>query len=163
MPDAKTKSRQFGNIRKLSSGRYQARYRGPDGKLRPAPSTFGRKTDAARWLSLKEAEISKGEWIPPELGEQRFREYAEQWMRDRVLKARTDELYHGLLRNHLFPTLGDFGVRDIDEATVRRWRKERLEAGPKAHVRSGRSRWPRRTVCCTPSSKRRPRGSHHSP
>ena len=88
MPGAK-RGRQFGNIRKLSSGRYQARYRGPDGKLRPAPSTFQRKNDAARWLSLKEAEISRGEWIAPELGAQAFREYAGQWLRDRVLKART--------------------------------------------------------------------------
>jgi excisionase family DNA binding protein len=53
------KSRHFGNIRKLPSGRYQARYRGPDGRLRTAPSTFGRKTDAALWLSLK--------WLAPEV------------------------------------------------------------------------------------------------
>ena len=103
MPGTRRKSRQFGNIRKLSSGRYQARYRGPDGRLRPAPRTFERKTDAARWLSLKETEISKGEWIAPELGQQPFCEYADQWMRDRVLGARTAELYTGLLRNHLLP------------------------------------------------------------
>ena len=60
MPGAKKKGRQFGNIRKLPSGRYQARYRGPDGQLRSAPVTFDRKTDASRWLSLKETEISKG-------------------------------------------------------------------------------------------------------
>ncbi len=99
MPTAKKKARQFGNIRKLPSSRYQARYRGPDGELRSAPRTFERKTDAARWLSLKEAEISKGEWLAPELGQQKFCEYADQWMRDRVLKARTAELYSGLLRN----------------------------------------------------------------
>lgn len=132
MPGAKKKSRQFGNIRKLPSGRYQARYRGPDGNLRSAPRTFERKTDAARWLSLKETEISKGEWIAPELGEQTFREYATQWMRDRVLKPRTVELYDGLLTNHLHPTFGDLGMSDIDEAAVRRWRKQRLDAGPKA-------------------------------
>src|SRR6201996_5631298 len=131
MADTK-RGRQFGNIRKLSSGRYQARYRGPDGKLRPAPSTFQRKNDAARWLSLKEAEISTGEWIAPELGAQEFHEYAGRWMRDRVLKARTAELYDGLLANHLFPAFGDLGLADIDEVTVRRWRKERLETGPKA-------------------------------
>jgi integrase len=132
MPGAKKKARQFGNIRKLPSGRYQARYRGPDGQLRPAPDTFERKSDAARWLSLREAEISKGEWIAPELGEQKFREYAAQWMRDRVLKGRTAELYEGLLRNHLLPTFGELSVSDIDEAAVRRWRKERLDAGQKA-------------------------------
>lgn len=130
MPGAR--KRQFGNIRKLSSGRYQARYRGPDGRLRPAPHTFERKTDAARWLSLKETEMARGEWIAPELGEQTFREYADQWMRDRVLGTRTVELYTGLLRNHLLRTFGDLGVGDIDEAAIRRWRKERLEAGPKA-------------------------------
>jgi integrase len=132
MSGAKKKNRQFGNVRKLSSGRYQARYRGPDGTLRPAPRTFERKTDASRWLSLKEAEISKGEWIAPELGAQEFREYAKQWMRDRVLKPRTVELYDGLLANHLFPAFGNLGMADIDEAAVRRWRKDRLEAGPKA-------------------------------
>ena len=131
MADTK-RGRQFGNIRKLSSGRYQARYRGPDGKLRPAPATFQRKTDAARWLSLKETEISKGEWIAPEVGAQAFREYAGHWMRDRVLKARTAELYDSLLTKHLYPAFGDLGLADIDEVTVRRWRKERLEAGPKA-------------------------------
>ena len=54
------KGRQFGNVRKLPSGRYQARYRGPDGQMRSASVTFDRKTDASRWLSLKETEILKG-------------------------------------------------------------------------------------------------------
>ena len=76
--------------------------------------------------------MSTGEWIAPELGAQEFREYAGRWMRDRVLKARTAELYDGLLTNHLFPAFGDLGLADIDEVTVRRWRKERLEAGLKA-------------------------------
>jgi integrase len=53
-------------------------------------------------------------------------------VRDRVLKPRTVELYDGLLANHLFPAFGNLGMADIDEAAVRRWRKERLEAGPKA-------------------------------
>jgi hypothetical protein len=126
------KKRQFGNIRKLPSGRYQARYRGPDGQLRSAPVTYERKPDAARWLSLKEAEISKGEWIAPELGARKFREYAEVWMRDRVLKPRTIELYTGLLANHLYPTFAELRLSDIDEAAVRRWRKSRLQAGSTA-------------------------------
>ena len=126
------KKRQFGTVRKLASGRYQARYRGPDGTLRPAPNTFERKADASRWLSLKEAEISKGEWIAPELGEQTFRDYTDQWMRDRVLRPRTAELYDGLLKNHLDKAFGELGMAEIDEGTIRRWRKERLEAGPKA-------------------------------
>ena len=58
MPGRKTRS--FGTIRRLPSGRWQARYRGPDGALRSAPSTFTRKTDATRWLALTEAELLGG-------------------------------------------------------------------------------------------------------
>ena len=129
MPGSKT--RYFGNVRRLPSSRYQARYRGPDGKMRSASHTFGRKSDAVRWLTLKEAEIKSGEWIDPDLAGVLFGDYAEEWLQDRVLKVRTQELYRGLLQNHLLPTFRDTRLRDLDEAAVRRWRKERLDAGPR--------------------------------
>jgi len=69
--------------------------------------------------------------IAPELAKTLFGNYAENWMRDRLLKVRTQELYAGLLRNHLLPTFGKLQMGDIDEA-VRRWRKDRLEAGKTA-------------------------------
>jgi hypothetical protein len=49
--------RRFGRVRELPSGRWQARYKGPDGIDRPAPHTFDSKASAERWLTLKEAEI----------------------------------------------------------------------------------------------------------
>jgi integrase len=58
-----------------------------------------------------------------------FADYAEEWLRDRVLKVRTVELYSGLLRNHILPAFGSSTLSAIDEAAVRRWRKERLDAG----------------------------------
>jgi integrase len=124
--------RYFGNIRRRESGRYQARYRTPDGRLLSAPHTFARKADAARWLMLKEAEIHRGEWIDPDHAAVSFGNYADQWIRDRVLKIRTRDLYEGLLRNHLAPAFGTLALADIDEAAVRKWRKERLDAGPAA-------------------------------
>jgi hypothetical protein len=39
--------RDWDRIRQLPSGRWQARYPGPDGTLWPAPHTFERKTDAS--------------------------------------------------------------------------------------------------------------------
>jgi hypothetical protein len=126
------KSRHFGNIRKLPSGRFQARYRGPAGRMRSAPTTFERKSDASRWLTFKEAEITRGDWIAPELAKEPFGQYAQRWMSDRVLKIRTEELYRGPLRSHLLPTFNAVSLGDIDEAAVRRWRKERLEAGKTA-------------------------------
>jgi integrase len=130
--------RHFGNIRKRASGRYQARYRGPDGRLRSAPHTFERRADAARWLTFKEAEMQRGDWIAPELAKVAFGDYADQWIRDRVLKVRTEELYRGLLRNHLLPTFGRHALGDIDEAAIRCWRKERLDAGTTAPRPFGR-------------------------
>ncbi len=124
--------RYFGNVRQRDSGRYQARYRGPDGRLRSAPMTFARRADAVRWLALKEAEIKRGDWIDPDRGSVVFGDYAEQWIQDRVLKVRTADLYRALLRNHLLPTFGQVRLADIDEAAIRRWRKERLSAGPVA-------------------------------
>ena len=100
--------------------------------MRSAPHTFARKSDAASWLTLKEAEIRRGDWIDPDVARVAFEEYAEQWITDRVLKVRTEELYRGLLRNHLLPTFGNVSLGNIDEASVRRWRKERLRAGPAA-------------------------------
>ena len=49
--------RRFGRIRQLPSGRYQARYLGPDGSDIAAPQTFSRRADADRWLAQTEARV----------------------------------------------------------------------------------------------------------
>ena len=64
--------RYFGNIRRREWGRYQARYRAPDGRLLAAPHTFARRADAARWLMLKEAEIHRGDWVDPDQAAESF-------------------------------------------------------------------------------------------
>jgi integrase len=122
--------RRFGRVRKLPSGRYQARYSGPDGVDRPAPQTFASKTDADVWLTMKEAEVRRGDWIDPVAGKILFGTYADTWLNDHVLKPRTDELYRGLLKNHLKPTFGGMDLSKIREGDIRRWRKQRLDAGP---------------------------------
>jgi hypothetical protein len=55
--------RRFGRVRKLPSGRYQARYQGPDGIDRPAPTMFATKRAAEVWLVKMEAEIRDDQWI----------------------------------------------------------------------------------------------------
>ena len=55
--------RQWGSVRRLSSGRYQARL--PDGV--PAPETFSTKSEASRWLSLAEADLVRGTFVHPSL------------------------------------------------------------------------------------------------
>jgi hypothetical protein len=99
--------RRFGRVRQLPSGRWQARYAGPDGLDRPAPRTFASKTDADIWLTLQEAEIRSGDWINPDDGKVSLAEYAARWIEERPgLRPKTVELYRYLLRRHLTPVLG---------------------------------------------------------
>lgn len=57
--------RGFGQITRLRSKRYQARYRGPDTALHNAPTTFDRKGDAEVWLATERRLIQEGGWTPP--------------------------------------------------------------------------------------------------
>lgn len=122
--------RRFGRVRRLRSGRWQARYRGPDGFDRPAPHTFPSKTDANVWLTLKESEIRHGDWLDPDAGAVLLEVYALSWVAERPnLRPKTVQLYEGLVRLHLVPLLGKLAVADIKEGAVRRWRKSLLDAG----------------------------------
>ena len=58
------RARSFGSIRKLPSGKYQARY-WHLAKQIAAEHTYAAKTDARRWLSTVEADIVRGDWVDP--------------------------------------------------------------------------------------------------
>lgn len=70
--------RRFGSIRKLPSGRFQIRYRGPDGLPRMGPDTYERKGDAVRALTLAEAQLSRGDWTDPARAQVRLQDYADR-------------------------------------------------------------------------------------
>lgn len=129
------KRRQFGAIRRLPSGRYQARYLGPDGLHRSAPETFELKADASRFLALVESELARGEWRDPARADLPFGEYAAKWIEQRPgLRPRTMELYRYLLRKHIAPLLGARRLGDFDNnpALIRSWRSELLASGVSA-------------------------------
>jgi integrase len=125
MANSKGRRRRFGAIRRLPSGRYQARYPGPDGVMRPAPVTFETTADADDWLAERQTEIRRGDWRDPEAGAVSFRAYAAKWVDERELAPLTRDLYRYLLDKHLFA----FAELDLDEITaprVREWRADRL-------------------------------------
>ncbi len=57
--------RQCGTVRKLPSGRWQARYRDGSGQTFSAPSDSPTKTDTTRFLAVVEADMVRGLWIDP--------------------------------------------------------------------------------------------------
>ncbi|MFE6399825.1 site-specific integrase [Streptomyces alboflavus] len=126
MANDKGRRRRFGAIRKLPSGRHQARYPGPDGIMRPAPKTFATVTEADDWLAEKQTEVKSGQWRDPEAGAVNFKAYADKWVEDRELGTLTSDLYRYLLDSHLLPTFEADNLDEIDPPRVRAWRTERL-------------------------------------
>lgn len=122
--------RRWGRVRQLPSGRWQARYPGPDGLLRTAPRTFDTEGEADVWLVVQEAEQRRGRWFDPDAGRTPLGEYAEEWIAERPhLAPKTVQRYEGLLRLHVRPKLGDVDLIDLTARRVRTWRKSLLDDG----------------------------------
>jgi integrase len=118
-----TRRRRFGSLRRLSSGRWQARYRGPDGRSHSAPETFTRKSEAERYLALVEAEISRGRWLDTDAGHQSVGEWAERWLASVSphLKAKTRATYESLLRGKVLPRFAAVPVSSVRPIMVTEW------------------------------------------
>jgi integrase len=127
MTTSKRKGRRnFGSTRQLPSGRWQAWYLAPDGTRRKADRTFAEAADANAWLSSIEGTISGGEWRAPELSRERFVDYGDRWLLERVdLRPRTRELYKGLWRRWLKPS---FQTTTLGAMTPETWRAWFLKA-----------------------------------
>lgn len=119
--------RQYGNVRRLSSGRWQVRYTGPDGTKVPAPATFDTKVDAEAWLmAMRRERDGVTDWHPREPLPVTFGEYAATWLAGRQvsgrpIKARTREHYQRLLDDHLLDTFGHRNLAAIRPVDIRAW------------------------------------------
>lgn len=120
--------RPFGSVRKLPSGRFQARYTGPDGRLHTAPMTFLTKTDAHGFLSTKHGEVIAGTWKPVQqkVTVPTFAEYAPAWMEARKVRGKplaplTRARYASLLRDHLVPAFGPMRLHEVTAHDVADW------------------------------------------
>ncbi len=105
--------RQFGRIRQLRSGRWQARYPLEDGELRTAPRTFATKGDAGRYLATVEADLARGQYIDPRLGMITLAQWAHQWL------TRPGKRANSVVRDHraLEVFLEDLGGRPLASIT----------------------------------------------
>ena len=119
--------RQFGTVRRLSSGRWQARASDP--QRTPAPRTFATKAEATRWLSGVETDQARGVWVDPHGGRVLLSAYAWSWLDGKArLAARTREIYAAQLRLHVLPAisqtvpaLGDVSLSNLSPELVRAW------------------------------------------
>jgi integrase len=114
--------RQFGNVRKLPSGKFQARWEDEFGVSHSAPSTFNDRTDAVNYLTDTEAAMRRGAYVDPAAGRTRLREYARSWLEGRSdLRPTTRSKYERLLRHQIEPHLGRLELNKVSPSVVRLW------------------------------------------
>jgi integrase len=101
-------------------GRWQARYRAPDGKERT--KRFDRKVDAETWLANERVRIARGEWTDPVRAKVTVGEWADDWLAAQAdLTPKTRERYDGIIRRHIRPRWGRVPLASVTHAEVQRW------------------------------------------
>lgn len=115
--------RPLRSVRRLPSGRWQARYSDAAGNRVSAPTTFTTKGEAQRWLSAAQTDMSRGDWHDPRLGVIPFDEWARRWLATKTptLQPSTVDLYRYLLRRHVLPRFGAMPVGRITAAEIQAW------------------------------------------
>ncbi len=121
--------RKFGTVRRLASGRWQARVPGPNGELLPAPQTFATSAEASRYLASVETDIARGLWVDPRGSSVLLADYSRAWLQERTVRGRslaprTIDTYRHSLNAWILPTLGGLPLDRITSAHVRRWHAE---------------------------------------
>lgn len=131
---ARRHRRASGAVRRLPSGRWQARYTGPDGALRTL-GTFPTKAEADQELAHEVSRMARGVWRDPRLGEQPLGEWFRGWIATRAdLAPSTRALYGQLLERWIdaevpvvggsrprVVRLGAASLKAVTPAAVREW------------------------------------------
>lgn len=113
--------RRFGSVRKLPSGRYQARYPDNAGNLHTAPDTFTTRGEADRYLAGVETDLLRGSWRDPRLGQTTFSEWVARYLEDSVHKRATTLARDRIvLDKHFLPVLANQPMASVTPLDVRR-------------------------------------------
>ena len=108
------------HIRKLPNGRFEARYRAPDGRERSR--RFATRREARAYLDQVGVDRRAGAWRDPRAGRLPLADWVTQWEATTVhlrpsSRAR-DEAY---LRNHVLPRFGAMRLDAVGALDVREW------------------------------------------
>ena len=121
----KSNRANFGSVRQLASGRWQARYPAEDGAPSKAPLTFDTAAAAWEYISQVRADRSRGTYTDPKKGERLLSDFADEWISNGgsrgKLAVRTTELYRDILAREITPTIGGKPIGKVTPAMVRSW------------------------------------------
>ncbi|MBV8986016.1 MAG: site-specific integrase, partial [Acidimicrobiia bacterium] len=99
-------------------------------------TTFDRKLDAERFLSRAHADLQRGEWVDPRLGQITVGEWVEHWLPTLQLRPTTRALYESELELHVLPSFKQVALGRLTKVQLQRWLAEQLQGpGSTASVR----------------------------
>ena len=91
------------HVRKLDNGRWEARYRAPDGRERAR--RFSTKRAANDHLAQVRTDLHRGTWVDPSAGRITYADWVERWLSTEVgLRPSTRARDDAYLRTHLLPS-----------------------------------------------------------
>jgi integrase len=120
--------RSAGNVRRLASGRFQARYTDPDGRLRTL-GTFDSQKAADAALAAALTDLARGAWTDPALSGITFSEFAADVLPAYEWKRSTREQHEGIMRRSLLPAFGSVPLAKITRQKVDKWWAEQGKRG----------------------------------
>lgn len=124
----------WGTTRKLSSGRWQARFPDPDcpGQRKAAPQTFATRSDADRWLARARTDLDRGVFANERaLSPITVDEYVATYLSRRPrLSPKTHESYRRGQALYISPTLGSQTLATVTPGAVSDWWADLLRTLP---------------------------------
>jgi integrase len=126
---AKRRTKGAGSVRRMASGRYQARIIGPDGQRHSAQHTFETKMDAVAWLNSKEQTLRNGgDWEDPKklraTGSLTLNRFFYEWIDDQDhIRETTSDHYKYMWRSKIFGSVGELSIASVSEKDVKLWRQ----------------------------------------
>ncbi|MDR0738626.1 MAG: site-specific integrase [Oscillospiraceae bacterium] len=138
--------RDFGCIRKLPSGNFQAFYQGPDGIKHKAHTTFKKKANAEFWLFKERNLIEIENWTPPNTRSYKeknkkaitFSDYTKNWIENRMtpfgkkLADNTLATYKILLDVHILPYFKNKILNQISVLDIKTWLENSDNSAPRS-------------------------------
>jgi integrase len=114
--------RTFGSVRKLPSGRFQARIEIAGGDRIKAPETFETRKAAELWLSSQNVARAEGTWIDRREGAVTLAEYSESWLAGRLGRPSTLVRDRGYVERYIVgDRLGAMPIGHIQPRQIRAW------------------------------------------
>lgn len=119
--------RDFGSIRQVASGRWQARYTAPDGTNRKGPGTFATRKDADAFLAQMQSQQVALTWRDPTAPSPTVEEFFPVFQSSRMgrgggtIRATTRALADDQFRRFICPDLGEVRLDRLTPSRVTAW------------------------------------------